>query len=211
MIISCLTLKGGGGKTTISVNLAVAFASRKKKVLIIDTDEQHSASYWAGERPENKHKITVISIPDPQQLRKQIANFAEYDFILIDGTPAIGRMATVSAAVSDLVLFPICPSMFDIWATNSIMERVEEVRQVTPNIKTGVIANKIVKNSKQADKLMEALAEIEEHHVFTTSLGYRVSYSDAVAEGLSVIEWRDPKAKEEINKLAKEIIKYMGM
>jgi chromosome partitioning protein len=208
MIISCLTLKGGGGKTTIAVNLAAAFA-QTKRVLIIDTDEQHSASSWAGERPETQSKITVVAIPEAQQLRKQIANFEEYDIILIDGTPAVGRMATVSAAISDLVIFPVCPSMFDIWATSSIMERVEEVKEIAPDIKTAIVANKIVRRAKQTEKLMEALAETNEHYVFNTALGYRVAYSDSIAEGLTALEWTDAKAKNEIQDLFAEINQLM--
>lgn len=209
MIISSLTLKGGSGKSTIALNLAVGFARKKNKVLVIDTDRQQSLSNWSEARPKEKVKIEVISISEPELLQEKVKTFGHYDIIIIDGTPAICEMATVSAAISDLVLFPISPSMFDIWAAGSIMTRVAEVQKVAPDIKTAIVANKMVTRSKQATKLLEALGEIDEHYVFTSTLGNRVAYSDSVAAGLSVLEWSDPKAKKEITELTKEIIKYM--
>ena len=48
MIISVINLKGGVGKTTIAINLAVAFANRGKKVCIIDTDKEQLSSVACG-------------------------------------------------------------------------------------------------------------------------------------------------------------------
>ncbi|MCP3966571.1 MAG: ParA family protein [Lentisphaerae bacterium] len=66
----CLNLKGGSGKTTLATNLAVAFAKRKHKILLIDTDKQGSALRWIGEHPDESTKLNIISLPDAAALKK---------------------------------------------------------------------------------------------------------------------------------------------
>ena len=105
MIVSVLNLKGGAGKTTVSINLAVELAYYGYSVLIIDTDKQKNASDWYQAREQNEdlkenlaveypdYKLDLFAINNAEQLKKEIFSFEEqYDIVIIDGCPTNWRI-----------------------------------------------------------------------------------------------------------------------
>ncbi len=206
MIISVLNLKGGSGKTTVSTNLAVALTSHGKRVLIIDTDKQGSSLRWISERESNEKKINLISLPDSSALKKQIFDFQTgYDAIIIDGAPQIDILATVSIAISDIVLLPVGPSPYDIWSTEIMIERIDLAKQIQNDIKDYFIINRYSQRTRLSRETEEALNKFETP-VLKTKLGHRTSYPDSALSGLSVLEWNDAKAKKEVLSLGSEIM-----
>ena len=108
-----LNQKGGAGKTTISVNLAMALQQSGQRVLLVDSDPQGSARDWhaAG----NGSLLTVIGLDRPT-LDKDIKALNGYNKILIDGAPQLAEMAVSPIKCADIVLIPVQPSPYDIWA-----------------------------------------------------------------------------------------------
>ena len=210
MIISAINLKGGSGKTTLSTNLAIYLATPKnKKILLIDTDKQGSSVKWFAEREVNQNKISVIELSDHRALQKQINEFQKlYDHIIIDGSPAIDVMATVSIALSDLVLIPVNPSPYDIWSTEIMIERIKQTKEVKKNLKAYFIINRFSTRTNLSSETEEALKEFN-LPILKTKLCHRVAYPDSALSGLSVIEWSDQKARGEIEGLGKEIEKIL--
>ena len=49
--------KGGVGKTTLCLNLAVAAEAKGERVLIVDLDQQASSLFWSATRATNKPTI----------------------------------------------------------------------------------------------------------------------------------------------------------
>ena len=122
MIISIVNLKGGAGKTTLATNLVFAL-SRKSKTLLIDTDMQRSASIWYNVRESANDNFSVISIAEDASLKKQIPEFKkQYEHIIIDGAPQSDRISAICIYAADLVIIPVMPSPYDLWATASILE-----------------------------------------------------------------------------------------
>ncbi|MCK6615952.1 MAG: AAA family ATPase [Ignavibacteriaceae bacterium] len=209
MIISVLNLKGGSGKSTISTNLAVSFATDKKKVLLIDTDPQATSIRWAGERPDDRAKVAVVAIPDAKALRKQVKEFIEnYDFLILDGAPQLDLISTTSIAVSNIVLIPVSPSPYDVWATENIVQRVLTAKEINPALDAYFILNRDNPKTLLSKDTSEALKELG-LPIFQSKLNNRISYADSALNGLSVIEWTDTKAKEEFLSLYQEIKKLM--
>lgn len=216
MILSVLNLKGGSGKSTLSTNIAVSIAMQKKKVLIVDTDAQQKSSLnWAAERPEEKTKVHVISIPNDEALKKQIREFEkDYDVIVIDGAPQIDKITRVSIAFSDVVVIPVTPSPYDFWATESIVQRIKEAQDLADNmgksLKAYFVINRDSPRTLLSKELKEALENLE-IPICNSRLHNRIAYADSANNGLSVLEWADNKAREEVESLVDELQKIINI
>lgn len=203
-VISVLNLKGGSGKTTVSTNLSVAFAEKGKKVMLIDTDKQGSSLQWMGQRPDDKIKVNIISITDPGALRKQISDFRKmFDLIVIDGAPHVDVMASATIALSDLIILPVLPSPYDIWATEIMVERIKNAQEVNPAIKAFFLINRFSERTILSQETSEALDKLE-LKTLKNRIGNRVSYADSALQGMSVLEWTNDKAADEIRQLQEE-------
>lgn len=204
MIIAVTNLKGGVGKTTIAVNLAVCFAKRDYKVCVVDTDsEQRSSVKWSGQRDENLVTIPVFAVGE--KLNKEIeALDRDYEFVIIDGTPQLSERANRTILASDLILIPITPSGFDFWSFEHFLERYEQAKGFKEKIHAYVLLNKFTEMRNIGKEVKEALSQFE-IPVLQSTLAERVAYQETTIQGVGVVEYKDKKAKDEINKLADEI------
>jgi len=125
MIVGVLNQKGGVGKTTLSVNLAASLARTGANVLLIDADPQGSALDWAAAR-NDEPLFSVVGFPRPT-LHKDITKLGQgYDHIIIDGPPRVTDLARSAIMASDVVLIPVQPSPYDIWAADEVVKLIEE-------------------------------------------------------------------------------------
>ena len=204
MIISIVNLKGGSGKTTVATNLTVAL-SRKFKTLLIDTDPQRSASQWFDVRESENDNFSVISIQEDKSLKKQIPVFqSQYEHIIIDGAPQSDRISAICIYAADLVIIPVMPSPYDLWATASILERVSATKEIQPDKKAFFLLNRVNDKATLSKDTAEALSSLG-YPVFNTKLHNRIAYADSASCGLSVLEASNPKAKAEMESLYTEI------
>ena len=204
MVIAVTNLKGGVGKTTIALNLAVALAIRDYKVCVVDTDsEQRSAVKWSGQRDEGIRSVPVFAVGD--KLNKEVeALNADYEFVIIDGTPQLSERANRTILASDIILIPISTSGFDFWSFEHFVERYNQAKAFKESVEAFVLLNKFKETRNISKEIREALGDFE-IPVLKTTLGERVAYQETTVQGLGVVEYKDKKAKEEINKLADEI------
>jgi chromosome partitioning protein len=213
MVITFLNLKGGCGKTTLSVHVASTLALAGKKVLLIDADEQKSSIHWAETR-EKEPIFTVAGIPS-NTIHKQIKLMKDdYDFIIVDGPPRTSSVSRSCVVASDLVLIPVTPSPYDVWAANEIVEILNNVRHSLSDykqIKSGIIINRKIHNTNLGKEVENALKDYE-IPVFNTVIHQRISYAESAASGTSVIEEdQSSLAGVEVKNLVEEIVSYMGI
>lgn len=213
MIISFLNQKGGVGKTTLSINVATSLALKKYKVLLIDADPQNSSLDWASIR-KKEGMFTVVGITKPI-IHKEIKKLAkDYDHIVIDGPPRIYDVAKSAIVSSDLVVIPVQPSPYDVWAASEVVELIKEVSEPLEGIKSikccFAINRKIVNTAVGRD-VTQALSHYE-IEVLLSHICQRVAYVETAAVGSTVIEDHDknPSASEEIAKLTEEVLKKYG-
>lgn len=206
MIISVTSLKGGTGKSTITQNLAVCYAHMDYRVCIIDTDSNNSCVRWSGLRPEEYPHITVVSMPDAKALRNNINSIhKDYDLVLIDGTPHLSELASSLILVSDLVISPVKPSALDLWATELFLEKFENTRLLKDQIKAFFLLNQYKATTNLSKEAEDAIGEFG-LPILKSKLSDRVAFSEAVIQGIGVLEYRDQKAKDEMISLANEIL-----
>lgn len=209
MIISVTNLKGGCGKTTISTNLAVAFAKRGKSVCLIDTDlGQASALEWAGLRAEQKPHIQVMGkklsqiTTDANELAKS------YDIVLIDGSPQLEELADRTILASDIIIIPTKPSLQDFRSTEEFLKRYKKVKELKKATGSDVLAFTVMNEANVKTNIYKDIKDATERLgvelIYTIS--DRIAYRDAFAYGMGVVEYDDKKAKEEFEKLADKIL-----
>ena len=209
MIISFLNQKGGVGKTTLSVNIAVALALKNFKVLLIDADPQNSSLDWAATRKAD-NLFTIVSITKPI-IHKEVKKLTkDYDHIIIDGPPRIYDVAKSAIVASDLVVMPVQPSPYDIWAANEVVELIKEVSEPLDgikDIKCAFVINRKIVNTAIGRDVNVALQHYE-MDILNNHICQRVSYAETAAVGSSVVELldKDSLALKEVNSLTDEIL-----
>ncbi|WP_375616325.1 ParA family partition ATPase [Bartonella sp. AP58NXGY] len=205
MIIGLLNQKGGVGKTTLSVNLAASFARTGARVLLIDVDPQGSALDWAAAR-EDAPLFSVIGLPRAT-VHKEITQIGHsYDHIIIDGPPRVTDLVRSALMASDLVLIPVLPSPYDIWAADGIVKLIDEARVYKENLKSAFVINRKIVNTAIGRDVNEALGIYHSVHVLSSSVAQRVIFAEAAAQGKAVYEVdKQGPAAAEIEAVAAEI------
>ncbi|WP_337998669.1 ParA family partition ATPase [Rickettsia massiliae] len=209
MILSFLNQKGGVGKTTLSINVATCLSLKKQKVLLIDADPQNSSLDWVAIR-RKESLFTVVGLTKPI-IHKEVSKLVKnYDHIIIDGPPRIYDVAKSAIVTSDLVVMPVQPSPYDIWAANEVVSLIKEVSQPLEgrkNIKSAFLINRKISNTAIGRDVEQAL----DHYgmdILQTHICQRVAYAETAAIGSTVMEEhnRDNLAVREITDLTNEIL-----
>lgn len=206
MIIGITSLKGGCGKSQLSINLAVYFALKELSVVIIDSDANQSCGQFSGLRPENLPDVTVVGMTDPKQIRRNIKKLEEqFDIVIIDGVPALSQMASTIILLSDLLLIPLIASPVDLWATEKFLDRFDDaVALKGEDIPSYFVYNLHDSRLNITKEVNEVVKEYDIQSL-KNSLRNRVAYRECVALGKGVMEYKDKKAAEEFRNLGNEI------
>jgi chromosome partitioning protein len=213
MVIAVTNLKGGVGKTTIATNIAVCLAHEGYDVCIVDTDlGQQSSMEWSGNRSPDLKPIPVFGI-NVKQLNKEVDDLKKrYDIVVIDGTPHLSELADRTILASNVLLIPLTPSVYDFRGFEGFMQRFEQIKTIKDangsNTDAYVIINRVVPNTNVSKDISEAV-EAYNIKMLKTRLVSRISYVDTASEGRGVVEYKDKKAKEEMEQLITEILELI--
>ena len=202
--IAILAQKGGSGKTTVAVHMAVCAAQRKLKTAIIDLDPQRSAYQWNASRPDGQKLDAIAAGAEQLAGLLQRAAAGGIDLAIIDTAPHSNAAAAIAAKLADYVLIPCRPARFDLDAIASTVDIA----------KAAGVPAAVVNNAAPRGKLSEeARAALERKGVtvIPTVLHQRAAYSHAVIDGRSVHEYEpNGAAAEEIDALYHHITRLSG-
>ena len=108
---------------------------------------------------------------------------------------------------SDLVLIPVQPSPYDVWAAAETVQQIQEARRFKKGLKAAFIVNRKIANTAIGRQALVTLAQFEDLPVLATALNQRVIYAESAAHGLAVIEAApDSEAAREMGNLVQQIL-----
>ena len=203
-VIAVVNQKGGTGKTTIATSVACAFAEIFQ-VLLLDADGQSSALDWADSRAQPLLSLEVRGV-DPGQLLQDVRLLGpRYHWVIIDGPPGITRTNADAVRAADLVLIPVKPGPFDVWAVSDIVAAVKARQETAAGLPKAAFVITMSKTRSRLSQQIEAALDEYGLPVLQARTTDRVAYPQAITEGKSVLEGRDRTARNEIIALHDEI------
>lgn len=206
MIIAVQNQKGGVGKTTLAVHISYVL-SLNGKVLLLDTDPQGSARDWAAARDEQP-PFTVIALDRPTIHRDLPAMVTDYDHVVIDGPPRVSELARSGIIAADLIVIPVQPSPYDVWAAQEVLNLIQEASVFKETLKSLFVINRKIVNTAIGRDVVTALTGLGTA-VAKSQICQRVAFAESAATGQTVLE-TEPKgqAAKEIKALVKELLSY---
>ena len=196
-----LGMKGGTGKSTVAIHLAVAASQAGRQVTLVDTDPQASVMTWAGERTAAEPHITAVRTYDAvKRMRDQNGR----DLFVVDTAPRAEADITGLAREADLIVIPVHCTMLDLAASQTAFRMAKAARR--PFV---VVFNAVNPRGLEIAEVRQELTA-QGHTVAPAVLAHRTSFARALSNGMAVTEFEQRgQAAEEIRNLWNWISKQL--
>jgi chromosome partitioning protein len=202
--IAVMSQKGGAGKTTLSVHLAVAAHQEGYRAAIVDLDPQATARKWGDKRNSEPEAIGDHAERLPQLIEAARANGA--DLLIIDTAPNADRASLSAARAADLILIPCRPAAFDLEAIEATSDLASIAKKPA-----WVVLNSAPIRSAITDEAARGL-EAKGTKVCPHVIHVRVAYSHSVIDGRTALEFEpEGKAADEVRTLFKWACGQVGL
>lgn len=209
MIIVVGSEKGGPGKSTIVTNLAVELARQSKDVVIVDADKQRSAARWHADRVDAGHEPVVAAVEKLGNIYSTLRDLdARYDVVVVDVAGQDSREMRTAMTAAHQMIVVVRPSQLDLDTLPHMSELIEEAQDLNPELHVRGLITQAPTNPNGSERTDagEYLADYPLIAPLETVVYERKAYRDVIGEGLSVVEWTNPKARAEIQELAGEVV-----
>ncbi len=213
MIYTIGGIKGGTGKTTIATNLVIMLAKSGRSVLLVDADDQPTATLFAAKRNETlgKPDFSAVRLREMDVFHQVQSMKERFDDIVIDTGGRDTKSQRSALAVTDIYILPFRPRSFDVWTIQDVVSVIEEIRVIKPNMKAVAMLNQTDAKGSENEDVRRLF--LEDEHIrkslqfLDAPIGSRKSFAHAASDGLSVVEYkpRDQKAIDELEYFFKSI------
>ncbi len=206
MIVALCGQKGGTGKTTTAVSLAVEWSVRGRSVLLVDTDGQRSALTWADVAAERGAEHVPPTIALGEQLRRQLPpHLPGRDVVVIDCPPAHGERQRAALMVADLAVIPAVADATEVWALGETRRIVDEALAMREALRVALLVMRKDRRTQLGAQARQVLGQLG-LPVLEAELSRRITYPEALVAGLGPTTY-DPAsvAAREVRRLATEL------
>ena len=203
--IAIISQKGGAGKTTLAIHLAVAAEQARKSAAVIDLDPQASATGWGDHRGSDAPAVVSSQAARLAQVL-DAARESGAAVALIDTAPHSESAALAAARAADLILIPCRPAILDLRAIHSTIDFAKLAGKPA-----AVVLNSVPPRGSLGDDAVEAL-RVYGVEVCPVRIGSRAVFIHALTEGLTALE-HEPQGKgaNEIRQLYKWACRQVGL
>ena len=206
MIVTVGATKGGVGKTTVALNLALGRALAGRDVWLIDGDRQGTAQTAVSIRLEEGRALPIAcsQYVDGPTLRSQVQHQrTKYQDIIIDAGGRDSTALRAALTLCDVLVIPFQPRSFDLWALQDVLSLVNEAKSVRDGLRVYALLNLADAQGADNAEASEVVRSLDGVDLLPISLGRRKAYASAAGGGLSVLELspKDAKACSEANAL----------
>ena len=170
-----------------------------------------SASWYSLRQGDNRAgNLTIATAAGHLELVRETDRLNRInDVIVIDAPPRIAESTRAALLLSHLCLVPIGGSAAEIWATADLLKTIDEAKIRKPDVDARIVWTRFRSVTKSAQELAEAESHELKLKELNSKLCYRVAYSDALAQGRTVLEWSDQVARDEMVALGQEEAKIL--
>jgi chromosome partitioning protein len=211
VILTVGNTKGGVGKSTLAVQLALGLSLDGKKVWLVDGDRQATSLGAITVRAENgRTPIAASAYSDGATLRAQITQQREdYEHIIIDAGGRDSTALRAALTISDVVLVPFQPRSFDVWALSDIGSLLNEARAVR-DVRAFAMLNAADSQGTDNKEAAEALIDVPGIELLPVQVNRRKAIASASGAGLYIDEYRprDGAASSELGAVKKILFQY---
>lgn len=204
MIVAVGNPKGGVGKSTVAVQLALGVMLAGQRAWLVDGDPQGSSAGAAhARRDAGRAGLASLVCDDGKELHRTIlANAQNYDHVIIDVGARDSSAFRAALAVADVVLIPVMPRSFDVWALDDMARLLGEARKVN-QVRALAFLNAADIQGADNGEAESVIASYDAFDLLPCRLYRRKAYANASAAGLHVEEMgrRDTTACAEIERL----------
>jgi chromosome partitioning protein len=204
-IVSVAQQKGGAGKTTLVVQLGVAWLTMGRRVAMLDIDPQASLFAWFNVRRrrlgDHRDGLLVQGLSG-WRLGSELARLRrEYDLILVDSPPHAESDARAAVREADLALVPCQPNALDVWASAPTLELAQKAQT-----EALLVLNRVPPRGRAAEQMRHEIAA-QRWPLAAALLGNRQAFAASIGEGRGVAESAPRSAAgEEVAALADEVL-----
>lgn len=199
-------IKGGSGKSTIATNLAVMLAAAGRDVLLVDADDQETATDFTNLRNDarpNGAGYTCVGLTGKAILTEVKRLAPKYQDVVIDTGGRDTTSQRAALAIADVYVVPFVPRSFDVWTLDKVETLVDEARVVNPELRALTFINRGETQGSENNEATELLSSREVLEFVPVTIGTRKAFGHAASAGLSVAELKvqDLKAISEMKAL----------
>lgn len=187
MIISVCSLKGGVGKTSVTINLAAALAEQGYEVTVLDLDPQlNSYRTFAG----RLERVTIR-----QANSRQVADVAKTcrPCVLVDAPPRLDRQTAVALKVADVVLVPVIAELFSMQGFSDLRRAIEKAQATNHWLQFRIVVNQFDRRLPEQHQVCEQLRQSFPRQLCAAVVPLTRTVATANSCHMSVLQ-RSPKA-----------------
>jgi chromosome partitioning protein len=204
-IIAVVAEKGGVGKTTIALDLAVTAVQKGHSVAVLDIDPQATASKWTDRR-NNERPWVVPTHAVRLTAAIEQAKAQGVDFIIIDTPPHSATDAAEAARQADVVVAPVEPHLFAL----ETMSKLADLLKVAGGPRAFVVVNKAPIQGTEGSNAVDFI-KAQGFTVCPVIIHSRAAHRHAGNVGKTAAEYDiESKAAQETLQLYTYTIRFVG-